>query len=127
MKVNDHFHDFIFDWDSKFYFLVGGYGSSKSYHTAIKLVLKLVQEKRKVLVVRQVFDTLRDTCFSLLSEVIDRAGLESVCKITASPMKIKFSNGSEIIFKGCDKPEKLKSLNGISIVWLNKTGHVKVA
>lgn len=24
--VNPHFENFIFDWDSKFYFLVGGYG-----------------------------------------------------------------------------------------------------
>ena len=45
--VNDHFEDFIFDWDYKFYFLVGGYGSSKSYHVATKLLLKLMQEKRK--------------------------------------------------------------------------------
>ena len=25
-KVNAHFQDFIFDWEYKFYFLVGGYG-----------------------------------------------------------------------------------------------------
>jgi len=25
-EVNPHFHNFIFDWDYKFYFLVGGYG-----------------------------------------------------------------------------------------------------
>ncbi|MGL6100876.1 MAG: PBSX family phage terminase large subunit, partial [Fusobacteriaceae bacterium] len=124
MQVNDHFHDFIFDWDSKFYFLVGGYGSSKSYNTAAKLILKLAQEKRKALVVRQVFDTLRDTCFSLLSEVIESVGLSDVCKVTSSPMKIKFSNGSEIIFKGCDKPEKLKSLNGVSIVWLEESPEI---
>ena len=49
--VNDHFEDFIFNWDCKFYFLVGGYGSSKSYHVATKLLLKLMQEKRKALVI----------------------------------------------------------------------------
>ncbi|MEG1142164.1 MAG: phage terminase large subunit, partial [Clostridia bacterium] len=116
MRINDHFYDYVFDWDSKFYFVVGGYGSSKSYNTAIKLVLKLLQEKRKALVVRQVFDTVRDTCFSLLCEVMESMGITEACKITSSPMKIKFPNGSEIIFKGCDKPEKLKSLNGVSIV-----------
>ena len=41
--VNDHFEDFIFNWDCKFYFLVGGYGSSKSYHVATKILLKLMQ------------------------------------------------------------------------------------
>lgn len=124
MKVNDHFYDYVFDWDSKFYFVVGGYGSSKSYNTAIKLVLKLLQEKRKALVVRQVFDTVRDTCFSLLCEVMESMGITEACKITSSPMKIKFPNGSEIIFKGCDKPEKLKSLNGVSIVWLEESPEI---
>ena len=66
--VNDHFEDFIFDWDYKFYFLVGGYGSSKSYHVATKLLLKLMQEKRKALVIREVYDSIRDSCFSLLKE-----------------------------------------------------------
>ena len=25
-EVNPHFEDFLFDWDQKFQFLVGGYG-----------------------------------------------------------------------------------------------------
>ncbi|WP_418614736.1 hypothetical protein [[Ruminococcus] torques] len=25
--LNDHFYDFVDDWNYKFYFLVGGYGS----------------------------------------------------------------------------------------------------
>jgi phage terminase large subunit len=36
-EVNPHFESFLFDWRYKFYFLVGGYGSSKSYHMALKL------------------------------------------------------------------------------------------
>lgn len=64
-EVNPHFEDFLFDWDSKLYFLVGGYGSSKSYHVALKIVLKLLGERRTALVVREVYDTIRDSCFSL--------------------------------------------------------------
>lgn len=30
--LNDHFTEFVEDWDHKIYLLVGGYGSSKSYH-----------------------------------------------------------------------------------------------
>ena len=66
--VNDHFEDFIFDWSYKDYFLVGGYGSSKSYHVATKILLKLQQEKRKCLVVREVYDTIRDSCYSLFED-----------------------------------------------------------
>ncbi|MGO1042832.1 phage terminase large subunit [Clostridioides difficile] len=72
---NDHLYDFIFNWDYKFYFLVGGYGSSKSYHIATKLIIKLLEEKRKALVVREVYDTMRDSCFSLLEEVAESMSL----------------------------------------------------
>ena len=42
-------------------------------------------------------------------------------------MQIRFANGSKIIFKGMDKPEKLKSLNGVSIVWIEECSEVKYA
>lgn len=127
-RTNDHFIDYIFDWDFREYLLVGGYGSSKSYNTAIKLVLKLMKEpKRKCLVVRNVFETMKESCFSLLKEVIEDLGLERFVKVTESPMKIQFYNGSCFIFKGCDKAEKMKSINGVSIVWLEETPEISYA
>lgn len=126
-NLNDHFYDFIDDWDSKFYFLVGGYGSSKSYHIAVKLIKKLLQEKRKALVVREVFDTIRDSCYDLLMEVAEAMGVEQYMVFTSSPMQVRFKNGSRIIFKGMDKPAKLKSLNGVSIVWIEECSEVKYA
>lgn len=123
--LNDHFYDFIDDWEHKFYFLVGGYGSSKSYHVAVKLIKKLLQEKRKALVIREVFDTIRDSCFDLLEEVANAMGVEKYLTFTTSPMQVRFKNGSRIIFKGMDKPAKLKSLNGVSIVWIEECSEVK--
>ncbi|SCI51143.1 phage terminase%2C large subunit%2C PBSX family [uncultured Clostridium sp.] len=125
LTPNDHFEDFIFNWDHKFYFLVGGYGSSKSYHVAMKLLLKLLEEKRKALVVREVYDTIRDSCFSLLEEVAISIGIYDMLKFKTSPMQIIFPNGSKIIFKGMDKPAKLKSINGVSIIWLEECSEVK--
>lgn len=124
-EVNPRFESFLFDWDYKQYLLVGGYGSSKSYHVALKLVLKLLKEKRKALVVREVYDTIRDSCFDLFAEIIADLGLEQKIKLTTSPMRIKFPNGSLIIFKGMDKPEKLKSINGVTIVWLEECSEIK--
>lgn len=123
--LNDHFYDFIDDWEHKFYFLVGGYGSSKSYHVAVKLIKKLLQEKRKALVIREVFDTIRDSCFDLLEEVANAMGVEEYLTFTTSPMQVRLKNGSRIIFKGMDKPAKLKSLNGVSIVWIEECSEVK--
>jgi len=124
-EVNPHFEDFIFNWLYKFYFLVGGYGSSKSYHVALKLILKLLEEKRTALVVREVYDTMRDSCFTLFEEIIIDLELDNKIKLKTSPMQIKFPNGSKIIFKGMDKPAKLKSIHNVSIIWLEECSEVK--
>lgn len=135
-EVNPRFEDFIWDWDYKEYLLVGGYGSSKSYHIAFKLIIKAFQEKRKMLVVREVYDTIRESCFDLFLEILEEMELleESGTKrrsrkviYKTSPMQLIFPNGSRIIFKGMDKPGKLKSINGVSIVWLEEASEIKYA
>ena len=123
--INPHFHEFLFDWDSKFYFLVGGYGSSKSYHIALKIILKLLRERRTCLVVRDVYDSIRDSCYSLFQEICDDMSLTGVIRFTASPMRIRFVNGSKILFKGLDKPIKLKSINDVSMFWIEECSEIK--
>lgn len=125
--VNPRFEDFIFDWSTKYQFLVGGYGSSKSYHVALKIILKLLEERRTALVIREVYDTHRDSTFSLLSEIVEDLGLADNVQVTASPMQLRFPNGSKIIFKGMDKPQKLKSINNVSLIWLEECSEVKYA
>lgn len=128
-EVNPRFENFIWDWDYTKYLLVGGYGSSKSYHIACKIIFKCLMEKRKVLVVREVYDTLRESCYDLLVEILDELDLtgQSAKKVrcTTSPLGIRFPNGSKIIFKGMDKPSKLKSINGVTIVWLEECSEIK--
>lgn len=124
-EVNPHFEKFLFDWASTNYLLVGGYGSSKSYHVALKIILKLLQEKRTCLVVREVFDTMRDSCYSLFVEICNGLELDGVITFTRSPMQMTFANGSKILFKGLDKPAKLKSINDISLIWIEECSEIK--
>lgn len=135
-EVNPRFEDFLWDWDYREYLLVGGYGSSKSYHIALKIVLKLLEEKRKALVVREVYDTIRESCFDLFLEILGDLDMleESNTKrkskkviYKTSPMQLLFPNGSRVIFKGMDKPGKLKSINGVTIVWLEEASEIKYA
>lgn len=130
-QVSPAFEDFLFDWDYETYLLLGGYGSGKSYQIAFKIILKLLEEKRKALVVRQVFDTIEQSCYDLFCEILDDMGLlitdpyafkKTKNKVLASrsPLRFKFPNGSQIIFRGMDKPEKVKSINGVSIVWIEE-------
>lgn len=140
-EVSERFADFIFDWDYEKYVAIGGYGSGKSYAIALKIILKCLQEKRKVLVVREVYETLGESCYDLFKEILDEMGLlidtttnnignlkkERATKVypRKSPMEFSFPNGSRIIFKGMDKPEKVKSINGVSIVWLEECSEIK--
>ena len=138
LEVCPRFENYLFDWEYKYYVLFGGYGSGKSYSTAEKLLLKLLKEKRKAMVVREVFETIRESCYDVLCELLTNWDLISYDsrrtknnrnKVLArvSPMSLSFPNGSKIIFKGMDKPVKLKSLNGVSIVWLEEAPEIKYA
>ena len=135
-SVSAAFEDFVFNWDYEKYLLVGGYGSGKSYTIAFKIILKLLEEKRKALVIREVYDTIQDSCYDLFCEILDDMGLlctdpwefkKKKNRVLAlkSPLRFRFPNGSAIIFKGMDKPEKVKSLNGVSIVWFEECSEIK--
>lgn len=132
--INERFENFIFDWDYFEYLLIGAYGSSKSYHIATKIILKSLHEKRKTLVIREVFDTMKESCFDLFCEILEDMNLleensakKKSKKVRAieSPMQLRFPNGSKIIFKGMDKPSKLKSINGISMIWMEECSEIK--
>ena len=137
MNVSNRFVSFLTDWDYEQYLLLGGYGSGKSYHVATKIILKLIEEKRTALVTRQVRDTIKDSCFALFKEILSNMDLLSVDttnktrrtdnKVIAvsSPMEIRFPNGSRIIFKGLDNPEKIKSIHGVSIVWIEECSEIR--
>lgn len=125
IEVSDHFKSFIEDWNYRTYCTVGGYGSGKSYNIALKITLKLLSEKRKCLVVRKVYATLRDSTFALFKDIIANLDLpEGTITAPVSPLGIKFSNGSEIVFKGLDDKEKIKSIHNISIIWIEESSEL---
>lgn len=134
--VSPAFENYIFDWDYETYITIGGYGSGKSYSNSLKIILKLLKEKRKALVIREVYETIKDSCFDLICEILEDMNLltdnphawrKKKNKVLAlkSPLQFKFPNGSQIIFKGMDSPQKVKSVNGVSIIWLEECSEIK--
>lgn len=121
LRINNHFFDYVFDWDHYVYFLLGGYGSSKSYNTALKLIHKAFTETRRILVVREVFNTHADSTYTDLLDAIEIWGLQDFFKATKSPLSIVCTEtGSKFIFRGLDNKQKLKSVKNISICWLEE-------
>lgn len=77
-------------------------------------MLKSVLNTRKVLVVRKVATTLRDSIYSLFKIVLSNGGFNF--KENKSNMTITLDNGSVFLFKGMDDPEKIKSIADITDV-----------
>ena len=79
-----------------------------------KVLLKAMNSKRRVLVIRKVGNTLKDSIFELTLKLLKQSGLYEYCKINKSDYTITLPNGSEFLFKGLDDPEKIKSIDGIT-------------
>lgn len=102
--------------------LYGGSGSGKSYFAAQKIILRTVSEKNhKFLVLRKVANTLKNSVFSLLKDVILDLGIFNEFRINNTDKSfIHLPTGNQIICSGLDEPEKIKSVQGITGMWLEE-------
>lgn len=117
-------YPYIFDYSHRWEFWYGGAGSSKSYSICQKLIIRACNERIRILVCRRYGSTLRNTCFSLFKEVLERWQLTSYVKIKETDMSISFPNGSQIIMLGLDEETKLLSLNNVGTIWIEEAYEV---
>ena len=122
-EVNNHFKEFLLDNSQHIYFLLGGYGSSKSYNAAVKLVLLSLQEKRKILVVRQIRENLKESCYADIQDIIYSFELEKYFYFTSTPI-ICTVTGTEFIFRGLDNVKKIKSIKDIDTIWIEEADEI---
>lgn len=116
---NKHIYDHLFDYDTFTEVHYGGASSGKSHGVFQKIVIKALKDwkkPRKILVLRKVGATVRDSVFADVQATLSYFGILNMCKINMSAFRIELPNGAEFIFKGMDNPEKIKSIKGISDV-----------
>lgn len=116
---NRHIYDHLFDYDTFTEVHYGGASSGKSHGVFQKIVIKALKDwkkPRKILVLRKVGATVRDSVFADVQSTLSYFGILNMCKINMSAFRIELPNGAEFIFKGMDNPEKIKSIKGISDV-----------
>lgn len=118
------FFTLLTDYSHRWEFWVGSAGSGKSYTIAQKIIIRCVREPIRVVVCRRYGTTLRNTCFSLLKEILAKWKLTPYVKIRETDMNIKFPNGAEIIMLGLDEETKLLSLNNVSCIWVEEAYEV---
>lgn len=116
---NRHIYDHLFDYDTFTEVHYGGASSGKSHGVFQKIVIKALKDwkkPRKILVLRKVGATVRDSVFADVQSTLSYFGILNMCKINMSAFRIELPNGAEFIFKGMDNSEKIKSIKGISDV-----------
>lgn len=111
---NDWIWEALDDYSARTEVYYGGAGSGKSYGAMQKAILKACNHKRRILVIRKVQRTIKESIFRLTTDLLADSGMLQFCRINKSDFTIQISNGSEFIFKGLDDPEKIKSIHGIT-------------
>ena len=113
------------NYEARWEVYLGGAGSGKSYFITQKLIIRCCSEPIKVLVCRKYGSTIRNSCFALFKEILNKWKLTPYVKIRETDFNIKFANGSEIIFLGLDEETKLLSLTNISTVFIEEVYEVQ--
>ena len=102
-------------WKSKKRYRVvkGSRASKKSKTTALYFITKLMQySEANLVVIRKVYRTLKDSCFSDLKWAIHKLGVDDHWTYTLSPLEMTYKpTGQKILFRGLDDPLKITSLS----------------
>ena len=90
----------------------GSRASKKSKTTALWIITKMMEfPDANTLVVRKVFRTLKDSCFTELKWAVKRLGVDKWWIFKESPLEIIYKpTGQKIYFRGLDSPLKVTSI-----------------
>ena len=93
------------------YWLKGGRGSTKSSFVSEELITGIMRNSEaNAVVIRKVGLYLKDSVYEQLLWAISKLGVERYWQEKLSPLELDYvPTGQRIIFRGADKPKKLKS------------------
>ena len=90
----------------------GSRASKKSKTTALNFITNMMKyPDANLLVIRKVFRTLKDSCFTELKWAINRLGVSDYWECRESPLQMTYKpTGQKIYFRGLDDPLKVTSI-----------------
>lgn len=90
----------------------GSRASKKSKTTALNIIYRMMQyPQANTLVIRKVYRTLKDSCFTELQWAINRLEVAAYWEIKESPLEMTYKpTGQKIYFRGLDDPLKITSI-----------------
>ena len=114
---NKHIYETLNDYSNYTEVHYGGASSGKSHGVVQKVVLKALKDwkkPRRVLFMRKVAATVKDSIFEDVIACLGAFGVLPYCRINMSDYRITLPNSAQFIFKGMDNPEKIKSIKNLS-------------
>jgi len=99
-------------WKGRYRTCKGSRASKKSKTTALWIIYNMMKHPgSNTLVVRKVFRTLKDSCFTELKWAINRLGVNEWWDVKESPLEMTYTpTGQKIYFRGLDDPLKVTSI-----------------
>ena len=121
---NDHYYHYLFNYSNPIEVYMGGSGSGKSHFIAQKILVKALNDKRKVLVVRKVGNSLKESCWRLFVELLSQWKIYEYCNVRISDMTIELPSGSILLFRNLEDRERIKSIVGITDCWIEEASEI---
>lgn len=109
------------------YWLKGGRGSCKSSAISILIILGIMSDKdANAVAIRKVGLYLKDSVYEQLVWALEMLGVSELWQCKQSPLELIYiPTGQRILFRGADKPRKLKSTKVskgyIRYIWYEET------
>lgn len=121
LKINDPYVELLED-KSRHLVLYGGAGSGKSRFAAQKIIYRTLTESgHKFLCVRKVARTIKESLFEELLNAINDFGAMDYFIIFRGTHELYCTlTDSRIITAGLDDPFKIKSISGVTGMWLEE-------
>lgn len=93
------------------YWLKGGRGGTKSSFIAIEIIIGMMKDPlANAMALRKVAEYLHDSVYEQLIWAIDALQVSHLWDTKSNPLEITYiPTGQKIIFRGADKPKKIKS------------------
>lgn len=112
----------LYENQSRFLVLFGGAGSGKSIFSADKIVHRTLCEMgHKFLCLRKVGDTVEESIYAELTAAIEERGATHEFKVNKTKHSfLHIPTGNQILCKGLDDVSKVKSIKGITGMWLEE-------
>lgn len=105
------FHGAVKNKKYTHYWAKGGRGSTKSSEISLEIIMGMMSDPNaNAVVLRRVKETLRESVYDQMLWAIDKLGVSHLWHDSLNPLSITYKpTGQKILFKGADKPKKVKS------------------